>query len=466
MVFDSLPFFAFFAVFLTAYWLLTPRVSWQNALILAGSYVFYGWWNWRFLGLIVLSSAIDYFAAQLISRSDSQRRRRLALTASLLTNLGTLCLFKYYDFFAESLHAAVMSAGLDLNLPLLEIALPVGISFYTFQSMAYTIDVYRGQARAESNALIFFGYISFFPQLVAGPIERASHLLPQFRRVRTLSLVDAQQGIWLMTWGFFLKLVIANGCEPFVSFGFRADQPSGWTTILAGLLFSIQIYADFNGYSCIAKGAARLLGFDLMWNFNAPYLSTSISEFWTRWHISLSTWLRDYLYIPLGGSRCAPLRRDGNLMVTMVLGGLWHGAAWNFVLWGGFHGVALIVCHRWRQWFPTALELPRSTARLLTLAAILFGWILFRVKSMPMLVGMLASLSHLQFAPIHLKMFAAFLIFATITTGMDIAMRNNQQVVPKFLRPRFQYAAVTGVMWLLCFGMFGKIEYQFSYFQF
>jgi D-alanyl-lipoteichoic acid acyltransferase DltB (MBOAT superfamily) len=273
-------------------------------LLLAGSYVFYGWWDWRFLALMTLSSGVDYAAALGLERVQGHPARRAILWASLATNLGVLFTFKYFDFFADSLALLLGRFGVTALLPLLHLVLPIGISFYTFQSMSYTIDVYRGELRAERDPVKYFAFVSFFPHLVAGPIQRAGFLLGQINRERRLTPEHVREAVWLLVWGFFLKEVPANGAAQFADMAFQESQTrGGGLTILGTVAFAVQIYCDFNAYSLIARATGRLLGFELIWNFNQPYFASSIADFWRRWHISLSTWLRDYLYIPLGGSR-------------------------------------------------------------------------------------------------------------------------------------------------------------------
>lgn len=338
MIFNSVEFAILFAVVLTVYWRLRHRQ--QNLWLLAASYLFYGWWDWRFLGLMVLSTVVDYTIGRAMPTSG---RRGALLAISIAVNLSILGTFKYFDFFIGSADQLLQWFGSDQSMPTLRLILPLGISFYTFQTMSYTIDVYRGVLQPERNLLRFALFVSFFPQLVAGPIERATHLLPQVQLPRAFPGPDAiRSGCLLILLGLFKKVAIADALAPSVESVFSdAGTDSGLTLLVGVYAFAIQIYADFSGYTDIARGVARLLGFDLMQNFRQPYLSTSVTEFWHRWHISLSTWLRDYLYIPLGGNRSGPRRTTVNLMATMLLGGLWHGASWRFMVWGGLHGTYL-----------------------------------------------------------------------------------------------------------------------------
>lgn len=350
MVFNSLVFLVFFAVVYAAYRALPHRG--QNWLLLVASYVFYGWWDWRFAGLLLATSFFSWGSGLVIADCRGKGNERGAWWASfgnIALNLGILGLFKYWNFFAESFVALFGHFGLGLEPRLLGIVLPVGISFYTFQALSYSIDVYRGELEPTRNWVDFFAFVAFFPQLVAGPIERAGHLLPQMQKPRTVTREGVESGAWLAVWGLFKKVVIADNLAMLVDGAFGAEGASGamgWIVVYA---FAMQIYCDFSGYSDIARGVARMMGFGLMENFRLPYLAKNPKEFWTRWHISLSTWLRDYVYIPLGGNRKGPRRQTFNLFLTMLLGGLWHGAAWTFVAWGAFHGALLAAWHGWAR---------------------------------------------------------------------------------------------------------------------
>ena len=347
MLFNSFEFAAFLTIVLIGYSLLRTRA--QNIWLLCASYTFYGFWDWRFLTLIAFSTTVDYLIARRIDRTDTDSLRKRLLYLSLLSNLGLLCFFKYFNFFVDSFVVLGAQLGLNLDTPALRLLPPVGISFYTFQSMAYSVDVYRRELKSERNFITFALFISYFPQLVAGPIERANRLLPQFREQRQVTLEGVRSGLVLILIGLFKKVVIADNAGVVVNRIFADIQSSSSATLVAGgILFSLQIYCDFSGYSNMARGMSRLLGIRLVENFKTPYLAANISEFWRRWHISLSQWLRDYLYIPIGGSRHGELRTHRNLIFTMLLGGLWHGAAWTFVVWGLLNGLYLIV-HRWWQ---------------------------------------------------------------------------------------------------------------------
>lgn len=342
MLFNSLLFVCFFGVVYSLYLCLNHR--WQNRFLLLASYVFYSAWDYRFLSLIIISTCVDYLVARAIYQSSNQRYRRLLLTLSIATNLGFLGFFKYFNFFAENLYALLDTVGMGINEPLLSVILPVGISFYTFQTISYSVDVFRGRLEPVQNFLDFALYVSFFPQLVAGPIERATHLLPQLTSPRVISASTIKLGLWLIILGYYQKVLIADNLAGMVDSIFSEAVPSsGATALLGGYAFAFQIYGDFAGYSNIACGISALMGFDLMHNFDSPYFARNPSDFWRRWHISLSSWLRDYLYIPLGGNKQGKIATYRNLMVTMLLGGLWHGAAWTFVIWGACHGAVLCV---------------------------------------------------------------------------------------------------------------------------
>jgi D-alanyl-lipoteichoic acid acyltransferase DltB (MBOAT superfamily) len=384
MLFNSGIFLQFFAAFLLLYWLLRNNLRARNILIVLASYLFYGWWDYRFLALLVFSSVLDYFVGLGISRQTDLRRRKLWLACSVVANLTILGFFKYFDFFILSFAALMKELNIAVSVHTLGIILPVGISFYTFQAMSYTIDVYRREIPATRSLINFLAYVSFFPQLVAGPIERAHHLLPQFDRTLSITRPMLLEGIWLMLWGMFKKVFIADNLDPLVAMVYGSGSYSAPVVLLATIAFAFQIYCDFSGYSDIARGTARVLGFDIMFNFKLPYAAVSIREFWRRWHISLSTWLRDYLYISLGGNRAGKARTYANLWITMVLGGLWHGAAWNFVSWGMWHAVGLMLNRAFGDRTAGLRPAARTTSFfswLVTMSFVLYGWLLFRARS-------------------------------------------------------------------------------------
>ncbi len=384
MLFNSLDFLLFFPTVFILYWVLHKHVKIQNILLLVSSYIFYAWWDWRFLSLILLSSFIDFYVGSKIYNTRSDKGRKYWLLVSLTSNLGLLGVFKYYNFFAQSFADMVSVIGWQPNDLTLNIILPVGISFYTFQTLSYTIDIYRKQFEPTKDIIAFFTYIAFFPQLVAGPIERASNLLPQVEQKRTFRRDWFNAGIIQIFVGLFRKIVIADTLGIYVDaiYG-NVDIYNSSTILLATVFYSFQIYYDFAGYSDIAIGTAKLMGFRFNQNFNLPYFSKSLTEFWRRWHMSLSFWLRDYLYISLGGNRKGIKITYRNLMLTMLLGGLWHGSSWNFIIWGGIHGVVLSI-EKFIFSSQNRLILYLKSLNLsffnylLTFGIVLFAWIFFR----------------------------------------------------------------------------------------
>ncbi|KAB2813944.1 MBOAT family O-acyltransferase [Phaeocystidibacter luteus] len=344
MLFNSLEFAIFLPVVFGLYWwVFGKNMRAQNVLLLIASYIFYGWWDYRFLALIALSTVVDFLAGQGMKSTHSNSRRKQWLWVSLIVNLGLLGFFKYFNFFIESFVDAFALIGLDVQSTTLDIILPVGISFYTFQTLSYTIDVYRRKIEPTSDFISFATYVAFFPQLVAGPIERAAHLLPQFGKARRFDYSKSVDGLRQILWGLVKKVVIADTCGEYVDIIFaNSANLEGSSLAIGAILFAFQIYGDFSGYSDIAVGTARLLGFDLMQNFANPYFSRDIAEFWRRWHISLSTWFRDYVYIPLGGSRVGRSKRIRNVFIIFLVSGFWHGANWTFIAWGALHAILFI----------------------------------------------------------------------------------------------------------------------------
>ncbi|MCF8370535.1 MAG: MBOAT family protein [Bacteroidales bacterium] len=345
MLFNSLDFAIFLPIVFILYWFVVNKsIKNQNILLLIASYVFYGWWDWRFLSLIVFSSLVDYIVGLRLSKTDVKRKRQFLLFISVFVNIGFLGFFKYYNFFLDSFVSAFSLFGHDINPHGLNIILPVGISFYTFQTLSYSIDIYKKKFAPTDDIIAFFAFVSFFPQLVAGPIERASNLLPQFLNARKYDNALFSFGVKQILWGYFLKVVVADRAGIYVDAVFNNVHNHGGLSFLAAIVFfAFQVYGDFAGYSYIAIGTAKLFGFRLMRNFNRPNFAASCGEFWKRWHISLSTWFRDYLYIPLGGNRVKKPRWLFNIFITFVISGLWHGADWTFVIWGGLNGIYLIV---------------------------------------------------------------------------------------------------------------------------
>ncbi|MGH9631446.1 MAG: MBOAT family O-acyltransferase [Bryobacteraceae bacterium] len=402
MLFNSFQFAVFLPVVLAIYYLLSHRA--QNVFLLFASCFFYACWDWRFLAPLLISTSIDYYAAykmeDLIRTGEPAERRKRYLVLSVVTNLGLLGFFKYFNFFTASMRDLIGELGWQADPYMLEIILPVGISFYTFQALSYTIDVYRGELHATRNFFDFLLAVLYFPHLVAGPIQRAHNLLAQVVTPRVITRQKITDGLHLIFWGFFKKVFIADNVAPIADQVFSMQSPDGFHTLMGAYAFAVQIYCDFSGYTDIARGVAKLMGFEFVLNFNLPYFATNPSEFWSRWHISLSTWLRDYLYIPLGGNRHGVNKTYRNLMLTMVIGGLWHGAAWNFVLWGFYHGTILIL-HRvlspvLDKIFTAATPAGRAFSLVFRILFMFhltcYGWLLFRATSFNQIWEMTLSL--------------------------------------------------------------------------
>lgn len=391
VVFNSWEFIAFFG-FIYAIYLLLPSYRQQNTLLLIASYYFYAAWDWRFMFLLLTSTVLDYYCALQIDTREDPRRRKVFLACSVVGNLTLLGFFKYFNFFLDGLQPLLATFGLSVERLHLDIVLPVGISFYTFQEMSYTIDVYRGELKATRRFLDFALFVAFFPNMVAGPIMRASTLLVQVLRPRVIDRSMLATGGWLIFWGLWKKVVIADNMAALADAIFANSASVSWLMAYLGVVaFAFQIYADFSGYSDIARGLARLMGIELMQNFDSPYCAVNPSDFWRRWHISLSTWLKDYVYVPLGGNRGGSLATYRNLMLTMFLGGLWHGAAWNYVWWGIYHGV-LLIGHRLlgrskHQTRVGGAEWRRAISTAAMFQFTLFGWLLFRCTRRVLVAG-------------------------------------------------------------------------------
>lgn len=403
MLFNSVDFALFLPLAFALFWLSNRRsVSLSNLIIVACSYFFYGWWEWKFLSLIAFSSLLDYTIGLGLDRTDSVRNRKLLLITSLTANLGLLGLFKYYNFFVENFISAFTFLGFEPSISTFQFILPVGISFYTFQTLSYTIDVYNRKLKATNDILAFFAFVSFFPQLVAGPIERASNLLPQFFSRRQFSYNHAVNGLRQVLWGLFKKIVIADNCATFANYAFNHTEiQSGSALLLGAVLFAFQIYGDFSGYSDIAIGTSRLFGFNLRQNFAFPYFSRDIAEFWRRWHISLSTWFRDYLYIPLGGNRKGKWKAVRNTFIIFVVSGFWHGANWTFVVWGALNALyflPLLLLSKNRnnldtvaagKLVPTSLEMLQMLG---TFLLTVLAWVFFRANNLDHAFSYLSSI--------------------------------------------------------------------------
>ncbi len=406
MLFNSFDFLFFLPVVFVLYWFVFKKLQNQNFLILIASYVFYGWWDWRFLGLILLSTIVDYSLGIQIKKTTKQRKKKNLLIISLVFNLGLLGFFKYYNFFIDNWINAWEAVGITMHKSTLAIVLPVGISFYTFQTLSYTIDVYRNKLNPTKNFIAFASFVSFFPQLVAGPIERATNLLPQFYKKRIFNSDLAISGMKLIFWGLFKKVVIADNCAIYVNEIFSTyEEQSSITLLIGAIYFSFQIYGDFSGYSDIAIGTSRLFGFHLMKNFNYPYFSRDVAEFWRRWHISLSTWFRDYVYIPLGGSKGVKWLQIRNVFVIFLVSGFWHGANWTFVVWGGLNALfflPLLLTNKNRVHTNNLAENKRLPSLkelfqiVFTFCLITLAWIFFRAKNVNEALSYIKSIFYNQ----------------------------------------------------------------------
>ena len=479
MLFNSFQFLVFLPIVFALYWSVSKNRRLQNLLVVVVSYIFYGWWDWRFLGLIALTSFCSYASGILIERFEGRRRQqRLVSAANIILNLGILCYFKYANFFVENLDLLLQSLfGYRLDWVASEIILPVGISFYTFQALSYTIDIYRGNIRATRDIVEFFAFISFFPQLVAGPIERATRLLPQFQRGRHFDYTQAVDGLRQMLWGFVKKIVVADRCASDVNalWGHYEELP-GLSLLLIGVLFAFQIYCDFSGYSDIAIGCARLFGIKLMRNFNYPYFARNIREFWQRWHISLTTWFRDYVYIPLGGNRRKWPRVALNVLVVWFISGLWHGAKWTFVCWGLFHAV-LLISYRLlskKDKAPREHSKPVTTAiaigqTLFTFLLVVVGWIIFRAESMAQAWSFLSrmatnffSYAPMEFGKYDLPLCGMVMLFEWFQRDKQHALHLDG--VALFKSSYARYALYLALFALIIFGA-GHVQ-TFIYFQF
>jgi len=402
MLFNSFEFAIFLPIVFILYWMLKKNVKTQNIFLLAASYFFYAWWDWRYLSLIVFCSIINYLGGLLMMRTDEQKRRRFILTICCLVSLGVLGIFKYYDFFVTSFVEAFATLGIHLHAKTLHLILPVGISFYTFHTLSYTIDVYRRNFEPTKNIVSFFLFVSIFPLAMAGPIERATNLLPQIYKSRVFNYNQAVDGLRQILWGLFAKVVIADNCGVCVNHVFdNYPAQSGSTLLLGAIFFAFQIYGDFSGYSNMAIGIGKLLGFNFLRNFNFPYFSRDIAEFWRRWHISLTTWFRDYLYIPLGGSRVGKWKVVRNTFIIYLVSGFWHGANWTFIAWGLFHAllfVPLILTGKNRKYTNAVAEnrlLPSFKEFIqisMTFGLVVIGWVFFRAETIGDAVGYIGGI--------------------------------------------------------------------------
>ena len=484
MLFNSFEYLIFLPIVFLFYWFVFDyplskckhQLLLQNLFIVVASYIFYGWWDWRFLILIAITTILSFLSGIGIEKAPTQRGKKAVMIANIVVNLGILGVYKYYDFFAREF---AQLFGIEADFLLLHLILPVGISFYTFQALSYSIDVYRKQIAPTHDIVAFTAFLSFFPQLVAGPIERATNLLPQFQKKRIFDYATAVDGMRQILWGLFKKIVVADNCATYVDIVFAdISSQSGSTLLLAAVLFTFQIYGDFSGYSDIAIGTAKLFGIKLMRNFNVPYFSRDIAEFWRRWHISLTTWFRDYVYIPLGGSRpnipeAIRLKGDKaiearytkwiavrNTFIIFLLSGFWHGANWTFVLWGAYHALLFVPLlllgknRRYREDDQTWRDIPRM---LLTFVLVVIGWIVFRSPDMGSCVEYFAGICHSSIFSLPYVENTVHLAATAIAILVMLTMEWRRQLPNRW----WMYFALTLAIW-----WFAGQDMDFIYFQF
>ena len=481
MLFNSIDFAIFLPIVFVLYWFVANKnLKLQNFLIVAASYLFYGWWDWRFLSLILFSTIIDYTIGQKLRVEENETKRKVLLWSSILLNLGFLGFFKYYNFFLDNFITAFSFFGTEINANSLNIILPVGISFYTFQTLSYTIDVYKRKLEPTNDIIAFSAFVSFFPQLVAGPIERATNLLPQFYTKREFNYAKAVDGMRQILWGLFKKIVIADNCAQYANLIFNnsADY-SGSTLVLGAIFFAFQIYGDFSGYSDIAIGTSRLFGFNLKQNFNFPYFSRDIAEFWRRWHISLSTWFRDYLYIPLGGSRGGKWNKIRNVFIIFIISGFWHGANWTFIIWGTLNALfflPLLLTNKNRNNLEVVAQgkvlpsLKELFSILFTFSLTVFAWVFFRAENLSHAIQYILDVfkhpGSFLLASVYLK-HKIILLLLLLFVLVEWFGREGQYGIAhlgiKWKRPfrySFYYIIILVIFW------FTGEEQQFIYFQF
>jgi len=470
MLFNSTQFFTFLPLALLGYWTVPER--YKNVFLTLASWYFYSFWSLKFVGLIVLSTVVDYFLAIRIEEAPSPAEKRRLLACSIALNLGLLGFFKYFNFFTDNLVSLLGALGVPAAAPALRVLLPVGISFYTFQELSYTVDVFRGRFAARRNFFDFAAFVSFFPHMVAGPIQRSDTLLLQLEARRGATLDQWIAGAQLILWGLFKKVVIADNVAPMADFVFGSDPrpPLDAGLALVGVYaFAIQIYCDFSGYTDIARGVAKLFGIELMLNFNLPYLAHSIQDFWRRWHISLSTWLRDYLYVPLGGNQGSRARVGRNLLVTMLLGGLWHGASWMFVLWGGYHGLWLVAE---RFFLPRSGSAPvswldRVVRVLVTFHLVCFGWVLFRSPDVATFQHWLAMTASGVQDPRYAALWRALALYVVpLAILWTLQARAGAGETLGFPLARYQRVALVAALYFGITVLGADAAREFIYFQF
>lgn len=479
MLFNSIEFALFFPIVYILYWFVTGKsLKLQNILLLLSSYYFYAYWNWHFLFLLIFSTGLDYFTGLMMANSPNQRRKKVWFWLSICTNVGILGLFKYYNFFIGSFADLLSSLGLHHNFIVLQLILPLGISFYTFHGLSYVIDIYNGRINPERNFINYAVFVCFFPLLIAGPIERATHLLPQIVTKRTFDYRRSVDGLRQILWGLFKKVVIADTCAKVVDQVFaNYHTQSASTLLLAAVLFTFQIYGDFSGYSDIALGTARLLGIELLRNFWFPYFSRDIAEFWRRWHISLTTWFRDYLYIPLGGSRGRKLKTVRNTFIIFLVSGFWHGANWTFIFWGAYNAVLfipLLLLGKNRVNLNSAAQgnllpnLKEATQIFITFVLVVIGWIFFRSPSLSTAFNYLSSIFSATIFTIPSQKVATLSLFILLLFAVEWIQRERKfaleqlETVIKYKILRWSFYIIL----LLSIIRFGDQSQTFIYFQF
>ena len=481
MLFNSIDFAIFLPIIFILYWFVTnKKLKTQNLLIVISSYIFYGWWDWRFLSLILFSTIVDFLIGISLSKQEKQTKRKILLWTSILVNLGFLGFFKYYNFFLDNFTTAFSFFGQDIQANSLNIILPVGISFYTFQTLSYTIDVYKRNLEPTKDFIAFSAFVSFFPQLVAGPIERATNLLPQFYKKRHFDYAKAVDGMRQILWGLFKKIVIADNCAQYANIIFNnSSEYSGSTLVLGAIFFSFQIYGDFSGYSDIAIGTSRLFGFNLKQNFAFPYFSRDIAEFWRRWHISLSTWFRDYLYIPLGGSRGGTWIKIRNVFIIFIVSGFWHGANWTFIVWGALNALfflPIFITNNNRNNIDTVAKgkylpsIKEFLLILLTFGLTTFAWIFFRAENIGHAISYIVAIfspslfEHSEIFPSGLFILILFFLF------MEWINRNKQYGLEKFNNHQLRFQIINSLLMFIVFWSIviwnSSKEVEFIYFQF
>ena len=484
MLFNSVDFAIFLIIVFILYWFVVNKnLKLQNWFIVLASYIFYGWWDWRFLSLIFFSTILDYSIGVKLKNENVVFKRKIILWISIIVNLGVLCVFKYFNFFLDSLYALVPALSNTFGFNSLDIILPVGISFYTFQTLSYTIDVYKRKLEPTTDLIAFSAFVSFFPQLVAGPIERATNLLPQFYKQRTFNYLAAVDGMRQILWGLFKKIVIADNCAEYANQIFNnSSDMNGSTLVLGAFFFTFQIYGDFSGYSDIAIGTSRLFGFNLMKNFSFPYFSRDIAEFWRRWHISLSNWFRDYLYIPLGGSNGGTFMKVRNTFIIFIVSGFWHGANWTFIAWGALNALyflPLLLTNKNRnnieivakgKYFPSFKDLLLIIS---TFGLTVFAWIFFRAQdighALQYISGIFSSsifdypkFSNMIGAIYTLLYLIFFIVIEWIGRNENYAIEKLALNSKRFIRYGFYYLIII----IIIYASLGKSEQTFIYFQF